>query len=303
VAKRRPPKAEKLLNSATGRLVKRELAQHVNVDDIARRIRGLDELSSRGRAIQAAQARLSRTIDELDRLAPARASTRRKKGLRHLYDPEGTPDPVRDQYISQLKLLTDVLRSDQAGQLLSSQAGRRSLFRQSMALVEAFGKTIDNYAYLKVETGAYNAIVRALYPEEVTRNIIDSHHIIEERTYHKFRDTWQKLGWGSADMMPATPLMSERHRRSPKRLPGMEESGHRLNLSSLSTDLQKAVNLDKIDSVDELLLAYKRAYSNPRIGGKESYGYVLRFLDNVKREIPRARDRSRLVREVRELRK
>ncbi len=122
-------------------------------------------------------------------------------------------------------------------------------------------------------------------------------------TYEKFKDTWKLLGWDSHGDFPSFPMMYEGHILSPqgkKMPPDIVALAKEKNSFSFSKELGDAVDLEKINTPEELIKAYKRFYSKKvqfydnlvesgkLIGGesgREVWEKVLEVLNAVETEI------------------
>lgn len=282
-------RTERLVDTDVGRLMKRELAKRTDPDRIARAMRDLRP----GRAFTAVKntpvARLETLLTSLPRETVAQAR-RRQSSLRHLFDDGARDNPARTQYLHQVRELRRLVEG------LSDKEVRELhpvLERHAQLLYSELSGTLDDYASLGEETGTFNLLLRRLYPDDVGKEeVLDAHHIIEERAYETFKATWQLLGWNSPNDMTTIALAKEYHRRSPKRLPSIEQLAREVRdgkgVSSLSTELQKAIDLKRIKTPQQLIEAYKRFYA------KEAHAKdLLDFLDTVLDEISRRKYRPR----------
>jgi hypothetical protein len=177
--------------------------------------------------------------------------------------------------------------------MIQDPAVFRLFEEHAQLLSDRLAGTIDSYARLDTETGAFNAIVQRLYPNDYPSLQLNAHHIIEERTYDKFSNDWKLLGWNLADDLPCIPLLYEFHIRSPKRLPGIEKFSKANDIKSLSKQLQSSIKLDKIRTSDELLAEYAVFYGRTAI-----WKDVRPLLTKIDNELARRRAAARLVREM-----
>jgi len=145
-----------------------------------------------------------------------------------------------------------------------------------------------------VETTTVNALLRRLYPEDYSSLRIDAHHVIEDRTFDKFRSDWKLLGWESSDDMAALPILYEFHIRTPKNLPGIRELARQKDVTSLTHELLQTINLNKIKNVDDLISAYRNYYF------KTPYrSYAEPLLKAIQKRIDKQRTLSKGFRQLR----
>lgn len=226
-------------------------------------------------------------------------------------------DPQRQLYLTMLEDLRELVKDPQIKIFI------RDNFYQfekiSLDLHKRLaGTPIEKYSDLRQEAGTYKAIIEELYPNNGPLIRIDAHHIIEGRTYEKFKDTWKLLDWHSAEDMLSLPLMYEGHILSPrgKKMPSdLFHLAKEKDYISFTNELKKAVVLEEIDTPEELIKAYKRFYSEKALfydslgesgkfkggeRGKEIWKKVLKFLDAVEIEIG---NRKALQRELKKFKK
>ena len=195
-------------------------------------------------------------------------------------------------YRGQLRRLTAFVTGGEFEQLIKSPREFQKFEKVAAALFERQARRIDRYAALRVESDAYNQIVKRLYPKDYGSLLIDDHHIIEERTFEKFKKTWQLLGWTSEKEMPSIALMYEFHRRTPRTLlPDVKVwKFPDEDVKSLTGLLKGKINLDKIATTDKLLDAYEDFYRGTGI-----WSDVEPALKDVRREIARRETAAKLV--------
>jgi hypothetical protein len=287
-------RAERLRDSRVATIVRRELARRTDLGRITQDLRGLKSRRVFGVSANSALRRLESILPELPRLIVQQAAERRTKKLAHLFSGDAQSDPSRLHYHKTLEELRELVRDPDFQKLAKDPEALRFLERNVLStLLDQTAGTVDSYDKLNLETGTFNALVKQLYPKDFPSLRVDAHHIIEDRTYERFRDTWKLLGWESAEDMPAIPLMYEYHIRSPKRLPRIEELGKKKDIKSLSKELESAIKLDKFTSPEELIDAYMRFYQKEAI-----WKDVRPVLEAVQYEISVRRSRARLVREL-----
>jgi hypothetical protein len=286
-------RATRLVDSEVGILVKRELAKRTDPDRIARSIL----LLKSGNAVLlkpiVATTRLETLLTKLPRLMGSQ-SKRRRNSFQHLFSGGARSEAERSQYHHAARELERLLETMSTQQLRQHHP---ILERHGQLMYDQLAGTIDDYDSLKIETGTFNDILRKLYPKQAgTHEVLDAHHIIEERTYEMFKDTWTLLGWDSPGKMPAIPLPREYHRRSPKRLQSIgklaQEVREGKGVSSLSQELIKNVDLTKIKSPEELIDKYVEFYTREGMAKD-----VIPLLNAVKREITRRRTAAALVKQ------
>jgi hypothetical protein len=170
-------------------------------------------------------------------------------------------------YRQQLARLSEFVKSTAFDRLIKNQSQFHNFEKLAAVLFDRQSGLIDRYASLRVESDAYNQLVKRLFPGDFPDLRIDDHHIIEARAYAKFQKTWQLIGWKSSDDMAAIPLMTEFHIRSPKTLLPDIKGGLALkdDFTSLTNILQASVDLNKIKTTDQLLNAYEDVYRKTKI--------------------------------------
>lgn len=279
----------RLVDTEIGDLMKRELARRTDPDRIARAVGDLRPGSAFTEAANVAGRRLDTLLAELPRLMVAQTD-RRRGSLRHLFDDAARDDPARRRYLQQVEELHRHIER------LSDREVRELhlvLERHAQLLYTQVSGTLDDYASLGAETATFNLLLRRLYPRDIkTEEVLDAHHIIEQRFFEKFTSTWHLLGWESPRDMPCIALAKAYHRRSPKRLRSIEDLAREVRggqgVSSLSQELQQAIRADRMKTPEQLIEAYKRFYA------REAHAKdLLDFLDQVLREISRRTYRAR----------
>jgi hypothetical protein len=275
-------------------LVRRELTQKLDVGETASAMRRLRRAAALfDSPLNHPLQRLAGLIDNLPTLI--KRSARPSGDLRHLFA-GAAPDPGRVEHLKLAAELERLAKSPVFDTLLRDPQQFRGVERAAAALSTSFSGSVERYADQAVVTGAYNQIVQRLYPNDYVFLRVDAHHVIEERTYDKFRAGWQMLGWESAEDMPALPLMYEYHIRTPKHLPGIEDLAKKNDWTSLSADLRTHINLDAIDSPEALLRAYAAYYFRQKI-----WKDVEPVLRAVERQISVAKSAARLVQQAKPL--
>ncbi len=284
--------AERLIDSETARLVQRRLQQKTDPNRIARSFAGLRSKRAFTQATNTVLSRLESLLKDIPQLT-VQQSSKRRRGLAHLFSGEARSDPVRLQYRKTLNEFTDLIDTPNFQKLLAHVPSRRMLEDYGHALFSHIAGTSDSYDDLLAETKTFNALIKRLYPDDFPSLRIDAHHIIEGRAYENFAETWKLLGWESANDMPAIPLLYEFHIRSPKRLTGMQELVKKGDITSLSRQLLTTIKLEKINSPEELIKSYIAYYSKTAI-----WKDVRPVLQSVEQEITRRKTAARLVREL-----
>jgi len=185
-------------------------------------------------------------------------------------------------YRQQLGRLTEFVKSAGFDKLIKNQNQFHNFEKLAAVLFDRQSGLIDRYSNLKIESEAYNALVRRLFPDNFSDLLIEDHHILEQRVYPKFQKILQQLGWKSTDDIASIPLMKEFHTRSPKSLlPEIKGDLAELgDFTSLSNVLIRGVDLNKIKTIDELLNAYEDVYRKTAI--RE---WVLPVLKEIRRQI------------------
>lgn len=75
---------------------------------------------------------------------------------------------------------------------------------------------IRPYSKLIEKTRSFNKMVNDLFPNDYSSLRLDAHHIIERRSYERFKDIFRRLGWSSSDEMDSLTVHYEAHILSPK---------------------------------------------------------------------------------------
>jgi hypothetical protein len=284
--------AERFGKSRAAMLVRLELAALV---DARRMSRTLEALKSGRAFLNIANTELRR-VESLLKELPAiiiRQAELRRSSLAHLFAGAARAEPSRTQYFRLTEELLAIMRRADFDKVLRQPGAVRLFEEHAQGLLGKLAGTIDDYTSLGTETSAFNAIVQRLFPKDFPSLRLDAHHIIEARTFEKFRSEWKLLGWNSAEEMPSIALFYEYHIRSPKRLKGLEGIAKNVDATSLTQELFKNIDLDKINTADELISAYEAFYSRQAI-----WKDVRPALAEVRRELTARRTAAKLVRSL-----
>jgi hypothetical protein len=234
----------------------------------------------------------------------------RPKGYAHIFKAgmaTHRANPMRAEYLRQMDELVELAASADFASFLKTPAGRALADTQAAQFYRNLDATvIDRYGDLKRETYALNALSRRLHEADYPGLRVDAQHVVEQRGFEKFQDSWRLLDWGSVEDMPAMPVMYEWHIRSPQRLPGFGRGHGNMavlpasklpieDVKSLTKELFDAADLARIKTPSELLAAYRKYYSDAisRVAIKRELGRhpmqpFLDAIDEIDRELTKA---------------
>lgn len=297
--------SEILRNSTCEKLLVKKLGRYLDIDIIRHDLNVLKRLGQQisDRAIHLVIKEIRSTLKDIPELIRKELLSRKSIGLEHLFHPSLNITPEKEHYLLSLENLTKLVKE------LEGNKDDTVLINQ----LDGFGRVlyselsgkIERYSDLRKETGAFNTIMKYLYPSSpIPDRRMDAHHIIEERLFEKFKSDWALLGWESPNDMPAISLLTEYHIRSLQ--PGRslsKESEYLADLAeaksiySLSKELEREIDIKAFKTVEEVLKAYKNYYLRqmntksipPRIRNS-----ILDTLDAVENELSKQKNLQKL---------
>lgn len=242
------------------RLIRKRLEKSLDLEAMERRMQALKRPGLALPAANASLKRLPHLFDELADFLRVDHLARRQSHYVHLFPNKGQARPGRVLSKRLLNELNDLAGSPEFRSFLSDSGNFRKVERAAGDLLQSIANTVDRYSEMTVETRLFNKLITQLYPNEYDTLLVDAHHFIEKRAFAPFKDTWLRLGWQSTNDMPAIPLMARYHRRTPKNLPGVAGLAIEKDIISLTDELERTINLSKIDSPIILIRNYRDFY-------------------------------------------
>jgi hypothetical protein len=267
-------------------------------------------------ALQREVVKLEALLQELPKLAETFAA--RRDTFAHLFGDglkAARGDVLKRQYLTACDNLRELARSSEFQKLLQTPASRQRIEKYAQERMLSLAGVVDRYGDLYRETYTVNALTRRLYPGEAIEIglRLDAQHIVEQRAFEVYKKDWALLGWESTLDMPALPIMHEWHIPSPKNLPGLNKPALVEELEkpiedvfSLTKEMERDLKLEKFKSADQYLEAlkdfYKLSIKNKRNQPVEPLNNLVKCVEQIQRELDRARTAAALVKATKLLR-